>query len=586
MGKPASDSKARYYIGLATTLHDSAIAIVDGSGKVIFAEATERHLQVKRGYNHPADGMGHIRGVLSRYCDPDAELVAATTWSTRFVFSLWIGSLLGRYSFRSVRSHRTDYGPLLVRRFQLPVAAAYMYQLQKTAGVGVIFGSYEAFGHLNVRLCRFNHHLTHAAHACYSSPFTEAVCVVVDGMGEFGSIATFRYADKKLKSIRRHYGFASLGIFYGLVTELCGFSWIRGEEWKVMGLAPYGKPDETVYRLLDSIIEVVDGRPRLASYKKRKFTIDRLSSMRSDSSEDFQSAANLALAGQQVFSNHMEAILASVAQHTDSENLVLCGGCALNSAFNGTVLDNSKFRRLYVPAAPADDGNAIGAALLACMRDRDITADLEGYPYLGSPLSEKTLHRLIRSQGGLKVRHLPGTVERATAALLAEGKIVGWLQGRAEFGPRALGNRSILADPRDPKMKTRINEHLKFRESFRPFAPAVLHEHGPDYFANYQQSPYMERALRLRPEAVERFPAVIHVDGSARLQSVTSSSNKKFHHLLSEFHRLTAVPMLLNTSFNIMGKPIVHTLEDALGMVHTTDMDALVIGDLMLEKPT
>jgi carbamoyltransferase len=206
-------------------------------------------------------------------------------------------------------------------------------------------------------------------------------------------------------------------------------------------------------------------------------------------------------------------------------------------------------------------------------------------PYLGSELCGEALKRLIRFGGGLDCRHRPDSICEDTARLLANGKLVAWVQGRAEFGPRALGNRSILADPRDAAMKERINAVVKFREEYRPFAPSILHEHGAKYFESYQDSPYMERTLRFRPEVVDTVPAVVHVDLTGRLQSVTLERNQRFHRLIAAFHHLTGVPLLLNTSFNIMGKPIVHSVEDAVGVFMTSGLDALVIGDHLIAKP-
>src|SRR5262249_54997606 len=183
-----------------------------------------------------------------------------------------------------------------------------------------------------------------------------------------------------------------------------------------------------------------------------------------------------------------------------------------------------------------------------------------------------------------KLRHLPGDIECVTARLLAQGKLVAWMQGRAEFGPRALGNRSILADPRPAAMKDKINSLVKFREEFRPFAPSILHEFGPDYFENYQESPYMERTLRFRDEVKDRVPAVVHVDGTGRLQTVKREWNERFFKLIEAFRQITGVPLLLNTSLNVMGKPIVHSVEDALALFFTTGLDALAIGDYLIEK--
>jgi carbamoyltransferase len=191
---------------------------------------------------------------------------------------------------------------------------------------------------------------------------------------------------------------------------------------------------------------------------------------------------------------------------------------------------------------------------------------------------------VVRYNPAARVRRLGDGIVDATAKLLAAGKIIGWMQGRAEFGPRALGHRSILADPRDPEMKDRINARVKFREEYRPFAPSILHEHGAEYFEDYQMSPYMERTLVWRKEVRARVPAVVHEDGTGRLQSVTRELAPRFYDLIRAFQRLTDVPLVLNTSFNIMGKPIIHSVEDALGMFQTTGLDACIVDDVLIEK--
>jgi carbamoyltransferase len=296
--------------------------------------------------------------------------------------------------------------------------------------------------------------------------------------------------------------------------------------------------------------------------------------------------ADLAYTTQLFYAESMTQLLRNFCALGISENLVLGGGCALNSSYNGQIVGTTGFKQLHVPSAPADDGNALGAAWLAYYRDhpdRKPKAAVQS-PYLGSTLSERTLANLIEFGRLQKARHLPGTLAQETARLLADGKLIGWVQGRAEFGPRALGNRSILADPRPVDMKDRINSRVKFREEFRPFAPAILDEFGAQYFENYQVSPYMERTLAFKESAREKVPAIVHVNRTGRLQTVRREWNPRFYDLIRAFYELTGVPMLLNTSFNIMGKPIIHSLEDAVGLFYTTGLDALVIEDYLIEK--
>ena len=282
----------------------------------------------------------------------------------------------------------------------------------------------------------------------------------------------------------------------------------------------------------------------------------------------------------------MTTLLGNIHALGISDNLTLSGGCALNSAYNGQILDRLPYRALYVPSAPGDDGNAVGAALLGWHRDHPTTPrpPRRQTPYLGTRLKSDAVERLARDGGFARVRQLRGALYDEAARMLADGRLLGWVQGRAEFGPRALGNRSILGDPRSPGMKDLINSRVKFREGFRPFAPSILHEHGPEWFEHYQESPYMERTLRWRAEVADRVPAVVHADRTGRLQSVTLEGNPEFHALISAFYHLTGVPILLNTSFNVMGKPIIHTVEDAASVFVTSGLDGLVIGEYLFEK--
>ncbi len=376
-------------------------------------------------------------------------------------------------------------------------------------------------------------------------------------------------------------------MFYTMLCGLCGFDPLRGEEWKVMGLAPYGARDQQLYELMRPLLrveglEVQVGCPR-AEYRRRLSTL--IGRRRAPESPPLE-AADLAFTGQEIFAEIMAELLGNLYATQRSDNLVLGGGCALNSSWNGRILQETPFQRLHVPYAPADDGTALGAALLTFIADHPDAASTVSAvsPYLGSSLAQPSLARLVQSSGLPNLQHFPGRITRPTAEILAAGKIVAWVQGRAEFGPRALGNRSILGDPRRAGIRARINAEIKFREDFRPFAPAILHEYGAHYFLDYQPSPYMERTLRWKETVRTSLPGVVHVDGTGRLQSVTGGLTPKFHRLIEDFHKISGVPILLNTSFNIMGKPIVHSVEDALSAFLTTGLDALVLEDYLIQK--
>ena len=430
-----------------------------------------------------------------------------------------------------------------------------------------------------VRSNSFDHHLTHAGAACSTSGFKQAVCAVIDGYGEATSARYFRYDQGRLEKLKvRQRSPGSLGLFYTFVCLAAGFDPFRGEEWKVMGLAPFGKYDARVYELLGSLVRV-DGL-RILLGPNRQSRLELLNQLQACRRED------LAFTGQLLFEQCMEKILNHLHELYPCENLVLSGGCGLNSSWNGKILECTPFKRLYVNSAPADDGNAIGAALLAFKKDHpqwkpDATF---ASPYLGSAISPKVLANAKRLGRMPNLSEQGEGIHVKAAELLAAGKIIGWVRGRAEFGPRALGNRSILADPRVPDIKDKLNARVKFREEFRPFAPSILHEHGPEYFEHYQESPYMERSLRFRDDVVDKVPGVVHVNQTGRLQTVKAKWTPDFYKLIEAFYKITGIPLVLNTSFNIMGKPIVHSFEDAIAVFYTTGLDALIVEDCLIEK--
>ncbi|WP_394830613.1 hypothetical protein LVJ94_29310 [Pendulispora rubella] len=562
-------------------------------GEVLFAEAIERPLQDKRALNCPPDGLLRMPDLIAKYCDPDAELVAGITFSDRHSKVQEAAALIGvglRAVAGSEMASRLEDGylPDTWPYPKMNAVLTYMRNSVSAAGLGLL-GSRMIRN--SVRIRRYEHHLTHAAYGCYSSPFEHAACAVIDGWGETGSVGLYAYKNGALEELgpsSKIAGRSSLGYFYAIVTALCGFDPMQGEEWKVMGLAPYGHVDKEVYGLLKRFCKV-DGirlKPSASARERRQIREALLRRQRKPGTKPIE-AANLARTGQQVFSEIMRELLQNLHGQGISHNLVLTGGCALNSSYNGRILEETSFERLHVPSAPGDDGNSVGAALLAYYEDHPPQKAPKKVlsPYLGTDISTETREHLIRFNSSQRLTHTSGDeVIRRTAKLLAQGKIVGWMQGRAEFGPRALGNRSILADPRSPTMKDEINGRVKFREEFRPFAPSILHEFGPEYFEDYQMTPYMERTLVFRNEVRAKIPAVVHEDGTGRLQSVTEELAPMYYRLIRAFYELTGIPIVLNTSFNIMGKPIIHSVQDAVGMFYTTGLDALVIDDVVILK--
>ena len=575
-----------YFIGLNASYHDPALAIVNHRGDVVYAEATERLLQYKRALNCEADNLASLPALLHRYCPDAGRIIVASNWQTQRPWyerlAAGIGLLqpagLQRLGLKRLRSPLTN-----IEIHHMMACNRHAFQ---RAGLNLARLVPKLLSDCRVEFRAFPHHDTHAAVACRGSGFSQAACAVVDSYGERGSAAFYRWRDGRLERIHEARGLGSLGLLYMKLTELCGFDWMQGEEWKVMGLAALGQVDEEVLAILRRLL-TVDGLSLVHPEHSAITALTDLAAFRRRPGDPAENAANLACTGQHFFSEIMVQLLGELHQRSGMEQLCLAGGCALNSAFNGTIPKRTGFRRFYIPPAPADDGCALGAAWLAWAEDegelRPTTVELS--PYLGSSFEEASLRRMESFGGGLLIRKPGADLFLETASLLANGKLIGWVQGRAEFGPRALGNRSILADPRRPELPDRLNALAKFRESFRPFAPAILHEFGPDFFQDYRDTPYMECTLDFRPELAGRVPAVAHRDGSGRLQSVTADRNPRFHALLTEFHRLTGIPLLLNTSFNVMGKPMVHSVEDAAGLFLTSGLDALVIDQTMFIKP-
>ncbi|MGH8584178.1 MAG: carbamoyltransferase family protein [Gammaproteobacteria bacterium] len=583
----------RYFIGLATTFHDPALAIVGPDGEVLFAEAAERFLQNKRAINCEPDHIFRIADLLREYCPAYEELVVACSWSRRSARLPWWAALLGlagRLGPGLLAAGLPMEGLaklLLYRRYALYHLALCSQSSHMKAGANLMLALRRELGGRRVRFLQLDHHLTHAAVACHMSPFTDAACLVADGIGERGSLAYYTYRNGRLSPLHRPNGPESLGALFMLVTDLCGFSALKGEEWKVMGLAAYGRHAPAIEARLRALYTLEYPRLRYAGGADLRRAVAALEAFRRPPGTSPRAAADLAHTWQRLFGEAMDRLLRQFQAETGKDALVLTGGCALNSSYAGTIVGNTGFKRVFIPCAPADDGNAVGAALLAYQahggRWPARTAG-PGTPYLGSSVAGADLGARLQRARIPKLRHCPETICEETAHLLAQGRIIGWVQGRAELGPRALGNRSILADPRSPIMPGRINAEVKFREEFRPFAPAILHEYGPVYFEDYQDSPYMERTLRFRPEVLAKVPGVVHVDGTGRLQTVKREWNARFYELLRAFHALTGIPLLLNTSFNVMGRPMIHGLEDALGCFYSTGMDALVLEDYLIEK--
>jgi len=463
------------------------------------------------------------------------------------------------------------------------------------------------------------HHESHAASAFYPSPYQEAAILTMDGVGEWAtaSYGVGRGADIQLLEEMRYPD--SLGLLYSAFTYYTGFK-VNSGEYKVMGLAPYGEP-KYVDLIYDKIIDLrEDGSFRLSPeyfgfLDGLTMTNDRFSELfggppREPESKLTQKEMDLARSVQDVCEEIMLRMARTVHQRTQMENLCLAGGVALNCVGNGRILREGPFKRLWIQPASGDAGGALGVAQLIWhrkfngARTADGRTDTMRGAYLGPQFGPDDIQAYLDEVGAVYHRLDRRCVIETAAKLLADEKVVGWFNGRMEFGPRALGARSIIGDPRSPRMQAQMNIKIKFREGFRPFAPSVLRERVSDYFELDVDSPYMllvapvkkERCIEMSEEqrrlwGIEMLnvprsdiPAVTHVDYSARVQTVTRDVSPDYYDLLKEFEKLTGCPVLVNTSFNVRGEPIVCTPRDAHMCFMRTHMDALVLGEYILYK--
>jgi len=558
-----------WYVGLSNTGHDPAIAIVDPNGCVAFAEATERFTQVKRAWGVPPDIAGHLAHAIDQ---TDFEIgrdrvEVSTCW-------------------KSVQSRPAEMlkNPLMSPN-QLSALSTYQASLFDVSGA--------SFRLLDIadepiKVRQFEHHSCHAAAAVYFSDARDAVCLVVDGEGETGAVSQFSITNRRLSRDWRSWNAgASLGLYYSWLTLRCGFSDVLGEEWKVMGLAAFGTVREELVDPLQRILSFKNHRPEPCCSEVMAEVEAQVRAFARGSSDPVMQAADLAASGQYVYGLFADELLSGCAK-SENRNLLLTGGCALNSSYNGTIRSRFGFEQVDVPPCPADDGNAIGAALLAWSADNNAPIPKsDRSAYFGSLPDRQAIARCMAyAAGSLRITELAGDQPLVTANLLAKGKIIGVMKGSAEFGPRALGNRSILADPRSHQMKDRLNKLVKGREAYRPFAPVIAEHLVDDWFQTPEPSPYMAKTLQWRSTSKELVPAVVHTDGTGRLQTVRHDQNPWLADLLEAFERISGVPIILNTSLNIMGKPIAHSVEDAVAMLMTTGLDAVLLENVLIEKPS
>jgi carbamoyltransferase len=430
-----------------------------------------------------------------------------------------------------------------------------------------------------------DHHLAHAISAYAFSGFDDSAVLVLDGRGAWEATSLWRGRDGRLEHVWTIPWPNSLGLFYAQFTHYLGFT-PYSDEWKVMGLAPYGEPgislrdfivpDDNPYRVDTHRLLGKDSAP-IAGIEAR------LGAGRVPESDIDARHKNMAFAVQDMCEQAMMTLARAAVAQTGCRNLCLAGGVALNSKANGKILSSGLVDRIFVQPAASDDGVCLGAALAPMLDDNGkFPSRKMRHAYLGTESSDAEIAKALETY---KIRATRvDDPASAAAEMLANGKILGWFQGRMEFGPRALGSRSILADPRDPEMNAKVNNAVKFREWWRPFAPSMLSEVASEYLESATDSPFMVLTAQVRPEKRSVIPSVTHVDGSARPQTVERDVSPLYWRLIYEFGQRTGVPVVMNTSFNLRGEPIVCSPTDAIRTFFSSGMDALVIGNFVVEK--
>jgi carbamoyltransferase len=598
-------------LGISAYYHDSAAAILD-NGVLIAAAQEERFTRKKNDASFPVNA---IECCLRESGYSLAGLDAVVFYDKPFL------------KFERLLETYCAFAPKGLRSFVKSMPVWLREKLFLKKHIFDALANIERFEKRKLRLLFSEHHLSHSASSFYTSSFTESAILSIDGVGEWVTTSISYGKDNKITVLKELNFPHSLGLFYSAFTQYCGFK-VNSDEYKLMGLAPYGNANAAGFsEKLESIRSVlIDIKPDgsiflnqdyfryatgLSMVDEKKwsnlFGINR----RFEQDPLTQEYCDLALAVQTITTEVVLKLAAEAKKLTGCSNLCLAGGVALNCVTNGILQKSNLFNQVYVQAAAGDAGGAVGAAYAAHYiffeqaRNFFPAPDCMQGMYLGDSFTDKEIVTFVKKWGAVfdKLESMEEVAE-VTASYIDSGKVVGWFQGRMEFGPRALGARSILADARNAEMQNRLNLKIKFREDFRPFAPAVLAEDVQEYFDLETPSPYMlfvhtikkNRQLPLPEDFGEwsirekltfprsNLPAVTHVDFSARVQTVHQETNKAFWMLLKAFKAHTGVSVIINTSFNVQGEPIVRTPEEAYKCFMNTGMDILVMGNLVFQK--
>jgi carbamoyltransferase len=590
-------------LGISAFYHDSAAAAVE-NGRIVAAAQEERFTRKKHDSEFPKHAIEYCLETAGVGLD-DFDFVAF--YDKPFL------------KFERLLETYLAFAPRGFQSFRMAIPVWIKEKLFQKRLIVQQLRDYDSSYDWEKRLLFAEHHQSHAASAFYPSPFESAVVLTMDGVGEWATTSVGVGRGNRLEMTKEIHFPHSIGLLYSAFTYYTGFK-VNSGEYKVMGLAPYGEPK---YKdlILDHLMDLkADGTFRLdMSYfdyctglRMTNEKFDELFGGPPRKPEDrvTQREMDLAASVQAVTEEVVLRLTRTLAQEAETKNLCLAGGVALNCVANGKVLREGQFDNIWVQPAAGDAGGALGAALTALHLFQDHprltngALDAMSGSYLGPEFSQDDIERRLRAAGAkFEALDEPALLAATVDALEAE-KAVGWFQGRMEFGPRALGNRSILGDPRSPTMQKTLNLKVKYRESFRPFAPSVLAEDVSEWFELERESPYMLQVADVAPPhrkamsdeqkslfGIDKLnvprsdiPAVTHVDYSARIQTVHRETNPRYHALLSAFKARTGCPVLVNTSFNVRGEPIVCTPEDAFRCFMGTDVEVLVVGNCLLRK--
>jgi carbamoyltransferase len=593
-------------LGLSSYYHDSAAALIE-DGKIVAAAQEERFTRKKHDASFPKEAI--------KFCLEAAGIPGEQAFDSIDYIAFYDKPFL---KFERLLETYVSFAPRGLRAFKRSLPLWIGEKLMQKDLLHKELSAQLGAGPWKEKLLFSEHHLSHGASAFYPSPFSEALILTLDGVGEWTTSSVALGGGNKIEIIKEIHFPHSLGLLYSAFTYFCGFK-VNSGEYKLMGLAPYGEP-RFFSQIMKQLIDVKsDGSYRLnisyfdycAGSTMTNEAFAQLFGIQARDPEGplQQIHMDLAASVQKVTEEVVLRMTRSLVQETGIRDFCLAGGVALNCVANGKILQDGVVKRLWIQPAAGDSGGAVGAALAAY--HSHLQQERKPHPrdsmqgsYLGPSFSEEALEAALKEAGAIYQKLPKEQLVSETALALSQGKAVGWFQGAMEYGPRALGARSILADPRPTDMQSKLNLKVKFRESFRPFAPAVLSEKATEWFALEEDSPYMLLVAEVREEkrtalsekkgeskgferlktARSEIPAVTHVDFSARVQTVHKETNPLFHALISEFDRITGCPILVNTSFNVRGEPIVCTPQDAFRCFMGTDLDLLAMGNFLLKK--